>query len=104
MGMVKPERFGLYNIAETKGKMQLAVVISPDELNDVMDTVVAVPLLPVVTDVPFRILIQFKGKDGEIAMDKIISVKKDLLKQKVGVLPPELCEEMVAVLGEMFRI
>ena len=102
--MVKPERFGLYNISEKSGKMQLAVVISPDELNDVMDTVVAVPLLPVVTDVPFRILIQFKGKDGEIAMDKIISVKKDLLKQKVGVLPPELCEEMVAVLGEMFRI
>ena len=102
--MVKPERFGLYNIAEKEGKMQLAAVISPDELNDVMDTVVAVPLLPVVTNVPFRILIQFKGKDGEIAMDKIISIKKDLLKQKVGVLPAELCEEMVAVLGEMFRI
>lgn len=102
MGMVKAERFGLYNVSEHDDIEQFAVVVSPDELNAALDTVVVLPLYPVMTAAPFRIAIEFKGSSGEIAVEKITTIEKKRLGTMVGFLPPELAKRILEVMAEMF--
>lgn len=101
--MVKVERYGLYNLGAEGAKAKLAAVISPDDMNEASDMVLVAPLFSKVTGAPYRPAIVFKGKDGEVAMDRLISVDKEMLKKKVGTLPPELAEEMMSILSEMFK-
>ena len=100
--MVKAERFALYQVKALEDKQRLAVVVSPNELNDTLNTVIVVPLLGSQTKMPFRVPIIFKGKNGEIALDKITTIPKVDLVQKVGLLPELLVEQVIPLLAEMF--
>lgn len=101
--MVEIKSFGLYEVENQEGVTQLAVIISPDELNSVLSTVLIVPLYSVITSAPFRIGIEFKGSSGEIALEKITTVPKQKLGKFIGSLPAELISKIKEVLAEMFR-
>src|ERR1039457_3932874 len=79
MGMVI-ERFGIFLVrfdpdagAET-AKTRPCVVVSPDELNRSVATVIIAPMTSVRRGWPTRIEIHFQGKPGEIALDQIRGV------------------------------
>jgi mRNA interferase MazF len=99
--MVK--RFALYEINNTDNVTRLGIVISPNELNEVLDTVLVLPVLPVITSAPFRIGLEFKGASGEIAAEKITSIRKDTLGKLLGSLPDELVVRIQEILTEMFK-
>lgn len=99
--MVK--RFGLYEIKNSENILRLGVVISPDELNSVLNHVIILPLFSVITSAPFRIGIEFNGASGEIAVEHIISIPQDRLGRLFGVLPDELVKRIQEVLNEMFK-
>lgn len=99
--MVK--RFMVYE-AETEGKNKPCVVVSPDELNRVLPYVMIAPIVSVIRPLPFRVMLDIQGKDGQIALDKLRTLPKSALKRKIGILPESAFTEIGHILKQMFEL
>jgi mRNA interferase MazF len=106
MAMVK--RFEVYLIAldPTIGseiqKTRPCAVVSPDEMNRHIQTVIVAPMTTKGKKYPTRIECKFKGKQGQIVLDQIRTIDKTRLVKKLGELSEETQEEALRVLAEMF--
>lgn len=103
--MVTPRRGEVYlvRLDPTEGseiqKTRPALIVSPDELNAHLKTVIAAPLTSSLKHNPFRIAVTFAGREGSIALHQIRTLDKQRLVKKVGEIAPE---EALRVLREMF--
>jgi len=107
MGMVI-ERFNIFLVrldptagAET-AKTRPCVIVSPDELNRSIATVIIAPMTTVRRGWPTRVGITFQGKVGEIALDQIRAVDKSRLVKRLGKLNSETANAVLDTLGELF--
>ena len=87
--------------AET-AKTRPCVVVSPDELNRSVSTVIIAPMTSVRRGWPTRVEISFQGKAGEIALDQIRAVDKIRLVKRLGHLDAETADAVLDTLGELF--
>ena len=87
--------------AET-AKTRPCVVVSPDELNHSVATVIIAPMTRVCRGWPTRIAVKFQGKTGEIALDQIRAVDKSRLVKRLGKLDSETADALLDTLGELF--
>lgn len=78
------------------------VVISPDEMNRYLPTVIVAPLTSKPRAYPTRIPINFKFKNGQIALEQIRTVDKARLLKPLGRVSNKTREALVALLHEMF--
>jgi mRNA interferase MazF len=67
-------------------KTRPCVIVSPDELNRTVATVIIAPMTTVRRGWPTRVEITFQGKTGEIALDQIRAVDKSRLVKRLGKL------------------
>ena len=102
------ERFNIFLVrldpttgAET-AKTRPCVVVSPDELNRAVSTVIIAPMTTVRRGWPTRIETTFQGKTGEIVLDQIRAVDKPRLAKRLGKLNPETADAVLDTLGELF--
>lgn len=65
-------------------KIRPGVVVSPDELNAHLDTVIIIPITSSIHDYPYRVRCNLMGRDGEIATDQIRTIDKRRLKKKIS--------------------
>jgi mRNA interferase MazF len=97
----------LVNLDPTVGseikKTRPGVIVSPDELNSHLQTVVVVPLTTG-RAYPFRIATQVQGKKGVAAIDQVRTVDKRRLVKKVGVLRGKTAKRVLDALCEMFAM
>jgi len=97
----------LVNLDPTLGseikKTRPAVIVSPDELNSHLRTVVIVPLTSG-RAYPFRVATRVQGKKGVAAVDQVRTVDKQRLVKKVGKLRPSAAQRVLESLCEMFSI
>ena len=106
--MVKIEQYSIWlvNLAPTIGaeikKTRPAVVISPNEMNDVLKTVIIAPMTTKTRNWPTRVKIEFEGKDGEIALDQIRTIDKKRLIRQLGKIDFFTIIKIKKVLKEMF--
>lgn len=107
MGMVV-ERFNIFLVrldpatgAET-AKTRPCVIVSPDELNRAVATVIIAPMTTVRRVWPTRVAITFQNKTGEIALDQIRSVDKSRLVKRLGKLDATTADAVLDTLGELF--
>tara|TARA_B100000029_G_scaffold160142_2_gene155921 strand:- start:3303 stop:3617 length:315 start_codon:yes stop_codon:yes gene_type:complete len=95
----------LINLDPTIGseiqKTRPAVVVSPDELNAHLNTVVVVPLTTG-RDYPFRVATRVQGRKGIAAVDQIRTVDKRRLVKKVTTMGKSTAAKLLESLGEMF--
>ncbi|MBN1190070.1 MAG: type II toxin-antitoxin system PemK/MazF family toxin [Dehalococcoidales bacterium] len=102
------KRFDIYlvNLDPTVGseiqKTRPCVVISPDEMNRHIATVLIAPVTTRGHAYPSRISCKFEGKEGQIVLDQIRTVDKTRLVRKLGRLNKTHQEAVLAVLDEMF--
>jgi mRNA interferase MazF len=102
------KRFEVYliNLDPTIGskikKTRPCLVISPDELNDHIATIIIAPMTTKGRDYPTRVNCQFEGKDGQIILDQIRTMDKSRLVKKLGTVRSDTEKEVLAVLVEMF--
>ena len=102
------KRFEIYlvNIDPAIGseikKMRRCLVISPDEMNSHIATVIIAPMTTKGYPYPSRVNCQFQGKDGLIVLDQIRTADKIRLIKKLGQIDVETQKTVLAVLGEMF--
>jgi mRNA interferase MazF len=83
-------------------KIRPAVIISPNEINRHLNTVIIAPLTQTLKGYLFRVPSQFDGQPGEIALDQLRVVDKSRLKQRQGRLPASTATAIKALLQAMF--
>ncbi len=82
-------------------KTRPAVIVSPDELNAHLQTVIVVPLTTG-RAYPFRIPTQVQGKKGVAAVDQLRTVDKRRLVKKISTLRGKTAQRVLNALSEMF--
>jgi mRNA interferase MazF len=92
VGVVTPKRFEVYlvNLDPTVGreikKTRPCLIVSPDEMNRHIGTVLIAPMTTKGRSYPTRVPCKFQGKDGQIVLDQIRAVDKVRLVKKLGTI------------------
>ena len=96
----------LVNLNPTRGgeirKTRPCVVVSPDELNAHLRTLIVAPLTTGGYSYPFRVSCTFQGKSGHVVLDQIRTVDQERLVKHLGRLSLPVLGQALAVLREMF--
>lgn len=107
-GLTEPSRFEVWIVrfepvlgAEI-GKTRPAVIISPNETNKALRTVVVAPLASVRRTWPTRLPVRVSKVSGDAALDQIRAVDKQRLAKRVGALSEAEVKAMLERLAEMF--
>ncbi len=82
-------------------KIRPCIVISPNEMNFNIDTVIIAPMTTKSKNYPTRIKIEFEKKTGWIVLDQIRTIDKIRLKEKAGCLSEIAVLKVKNVLKEM---
>lgn len=107
MGVVT-KRFDVYlvNLDPTVGseirKTRPCLIISPDEMNSHIATVIIAPMTTKGQPYPTRVECHFQGKEGQIVLDQLRTVDKARLAKRLGRVEESVQEAVLAVLAEMF--
>jgi mRNA interferase MazF len=102
------QRFDVFlvNLDPTIGseiqKTRPCVVISPNEMNKYIATVIVAPMTTKGQSYPSRIPCQFQGKDGQIVLDQIRTVDKTRLVKRLGQISSDEQKAVLETLAEMF--
>ncbi|WP_234571774.1 type II toxin-antitoxin system PemK/MazF family toxin [Rhodohalobacter sp. 614A] len=102
------ERFDVWLISldPTKGseikKTRPCLVISPNEMNRHIRTVIIAPMTSTIRNHPSRVTVTFQKKKGQIVLDQIRTVDKQRLIKKLGTIPSSAQNKTLSVLQEMF--
>lgn len=83
-------------------KTRPCLVISPDEMNRYISTVMIAPMTTKGRTYPSRVTCRFQEKEGQIVLDQIRTVDKTRLIKRLGQLEPMVQQEVLVVLAEMF--
>ena len=83
-------------------KTRPALVVSPDEMNAHISTVIIAPMTTKGRNYPTRVPCTFQGKTGEIVLDQLRTVDKTRLVKRLGHLDAAASDAALAVLAEMF--
>jgi mRNA interferase MazF len=107
MGVVI-QRFEIYlvNLDPTVGhemkKLRPGAVVSPDEMNRHVQTVIIAPMSTKGRPYPTRVECTFQGKRGQIVLDQVRAIDRIRLVKRLGKLNSRQSAEVLAVLGAMF--
>ena len=106
--MAMVDRFDIFLVSldPSKGseikKTRPCLVISPDEMNMYIKTLIIAPMTSKIRDYPTRILITFEGKKGNIVLDQIRTIDKSRIVKKLGSLDTETASLVLETLRKMF--
>ena len=95
----------LIDLDSTKGseirKTRPCLVISPNEMNRSIGTVIVAPMTTKSHSYPTRVALRFQGKPGWIVLDQIRTIDKSRLVKKLGKITDQEKEMVKEVLREM---
>jgi mRNA interferase MazF len=96
----------LVNLDPTIGseirKTRPCLVVSPDEMNRHINTVIVAPMTTKGKPYPTRVACRFAGKGGQIVLDQIRTVDKVRLVKRLGSVSASAQEQVLQVLAELF--
>ena len=96
----------LISLDPTRGseirKTRPCLIISPDEMNDHIRTVIVAPMTTKGRPYPSRVPCTFQGKRGQVVLDQIRTVDKTRLVRRLGTISGAVQEKVLDSLQEMF--
>ena len=101
-------RFEVYlvNLDPTIGseikKTRPCLIISPDEMNHNIRTVIVAPMTTKGRNYPTRVSCRFQTKNAQIVLDQIRTIDKKRLVKKMGKLDHRSADKVLSVIAEMF--
>ena len=107
--MVIMKQFEVWTVElnPTKGaeinKTRPCLIISPDSINKMLNTVIVAPLTHSIKHYPSRVSCTFKSQAGLIFLDQIGAVDKLRLKKKIGRFDVETSNNVSTILQVMFQ-
>jgi mRNA interferase MazF len=105
---VVASRFEVYlvRLDPTEGreirKTRPCLIISPDEMNRHIGTVIVAPMTTQGPEYPTRIPVRFRRKNGQIVLDQIRTVDKSRLVRRLGKIDDASAQKVLALLNEIF--
>ncbi len=102
------QRFDVYlvNLDPTVGseikKTRPCLVISPDEMNRWVRTVIIAPMTMKGRPYPTRVICEFQEKEGQVVLDQIRAIDKSRLARKLGQISTSTQKDVLVTLAEMF--
>src|SRR5512138_3276530 len=102
------KRFDIFlvNLDPTVGseikKTRPCLIISPDDMNRFINTVIVAPMSTKGRAYPTRVACRFQGKSGQVVLDQIRTVDKVRLVKRLGRINAATQTRVLSVLGEMF--
>ena len=96
----------LISLDPTKGseirKTRPCVIISPNEMNKHIRTIIIAPMTSTIKNYPTRVTTTFQGKKGQVVLDQIRTVDKSRLIKNLGSISSSAEKKVLSVLQEMF--
>ena len=83
-------------------KTRPCVIVSPDEMNRHLGTVLVAPMTTAGQPYASRVPVTFEGKSGQIVLDQLRTVDKQRLVRRLGKLSGTTGQNVLALLVEMF--
>jgi mRNA interferase MazF len=102
------KRFDVYlaNLEPTVGseiqKTRPCLIVSPDEMNRNIRTVIIAPMTSAQKDYPTRVSCSFKKKEGQIVLDQIRTIDKARLIKKLGMIDSRTQLDVISILQRLF--
>ena len=84
-------------------KTRPCTIISPDESNRAIATVIVAPMTTRGRNYPTRVACEFGGKTGQIVLDQMRTVDKRRLLKPLGTLDVAVQTQLLSTLAEMFK-
>jgi len=84
-------------------KTRPCTVISPNEMNHHIGTVIIAPMTTKGHDYPTRVRCTFQGVEGQVVLDQIRTVDQTRLVKKLGRLSPTAGDQVLSLLIDMFQ-
>ena len=106
--MIKYNRFDilLISLNPTQGaeiqKTRPCVVISPNEMNYAIRTLIVAPMTSHIRSYPTRVPVTFNSKKGSIVIDQIRTIDQSRVIKKLGELNNQTAKRVTGILIEMF--
>jgi len=83
-------------------KTRPCVIISPDEMNEPLQTALVAPMTSSLRSYPTRVTLTFRNKAGQVALDQLRAVDRQRLVKKLGTVTDKTAQAISSVLVEMF--
>jgi mRNA interferase MazF len=83
-------------------KTRPCVIVSPDELNTHLRTVIVAPMTTGGRAYPWRIRCRFQQRSGYVVLDQLRTVDRERLVRKLGSLSGQTLADVLGALQEMF--
>ena len=83
-------------------KTRPCLVVSPDESNRHLRTLIIAPMTTAVRPYPTRVAVTFQGKHGQVALDQLRAIDRQRLVRRLGRVSPKTAVAVSNVLVEMF--
>jgi len=83
-------------------KTRPCVIISPDEMNKYLDTVVIAPVTSQSRNYPTRVMIDLEEQENWVVIDQIRTIDKSRLTKKIGRLSQKETTSIKHVIKETF--
>ncbi|MBK6422852.1 MAG: type II toxin-antitoxin system PemK/MazF family toxin [Gemmatimonadetes bacterium] len=83
-------------------KTRPCLVVSPDEMNRHLRTVIVAPMTTKGRSYPTRVSCRFRGKPGQVVLDQLRTVDTSRLVRRLGTLDRPAQAAVLKTLGEMF--
>ena len=102
------KRFDVYlvNLDPTVGseiqRTRPCLVISPDEMNRNIRTVIIAPMTSAQKDYPTRVSCTFRKKQGQIVLDQVRTIDKGRLIKKLGTIDSKAQLDVISILQKLF--
>lgn len=102
------ERFEVYlvtldpTVGSESEKTRPCLIVSPDELNRHLATVIVAPMTTKGRTYPTRVPFDFQGKPGEIVLDQLRTVDRTRLVRRMGRIDAATRKVVLARLAALF--
>jgi mRNA interferase MazF len=83
-------------------KTRPCVIISPDEMNRFLDTVVIAPITSQSKNYPTRVIIELEGQENWVVIDQIRTIDKSRLTKNIGSLSQKESTTIKHIIRETF--
>jgi mRNA interferase MazF len=83
-------------------KARPCLVVSPDEMNHHLRTLIVAPMTTKGRSYPTRIACAFRGKDGQIVLDQLRTIDRDRIVKRLGVVDQKVRRAVLSGLAELF--
>ncbi len=105
MDMVKQYQIYFVNLDPTIGaevkKIRPCVVVSPDEINSYLKTIIVAPITSTLKSYPTRIDILIQGRNGQVMIDQIRTIDKSRLLNQIALLNEKEIKKIKFVIKQM---